>query len=53
MADLLFVAVILGFFALCLGLVKGCDRLNGPDEAGADPRTPGSAEVVDTVDVAR
>jgi hypothetical protein len=32
MADLLFVAVILVFFALCVLLVKACDRIIGPDE---------------------
>jgi len=31
-ADLVFVAVIIAFFGLCLGLVKVCDRLIGPDD---------------------
>jgi hypothetical protein len=35
MADLVFVAVIIALFALCLGLVKACDRLLGPDELPA------------------
>jgi hypothetical protein len=36
MADLLFVAVIIAFFAVCLLLVKACDRVIGPDEGQLD-----------------
>ncbi len=36
MADLLFVAVIIAFFALCLLLVKACDRIIGPDDGQLD-----------------
>jgi hypothetical protein len=36
MADLLFVAVIIAFFAVCLLLVKACDRIIGPDEGQLD-----------------
>ena len=32
MADLLFVAVIIAFFAVCLLFVKACDRIIGPDD---------------------
>ena len=47
MADLVFVAVIVLFFALCLGLVKACDRIIGPDDAQLDAeRTDAEAEVV-------
>ena len=35
MADVVFVAVILTFFAVCLGLVKACDRLVGPDQTSS------------------
>jgi hypothetical protein len=35
MADVLFVAVVVGFFALCALYVKGCERiLGGAEEAG-------------------
>jgi hypothetical protein len=36
MADLLFVAVIIAFFAVCLLLVKACDRIIGPDDGQLD-----------------
>jgi hypothetical protein len=36
MADLLFVAVIIAFFAVCLLFVKACDRVIGPDEGQLD-----------------
>jgi len=39
MADLLFVAVIVAFFALCLLLVRACDRIIGPDDAQLDEET--------------
>lgn len=32
MADLVFVAVIVAFFALATGFVVVCDRIIGPDE---------------------
>ncbi len=40
MADLAFVAVTLTFFALCLLLVKACDRIIGPDEGLLDEDVP-------------
>lgn len=33
MADLLFIAIVLAFFALAAGFVKLCDRIIGPDPA--------------------
>jgi hypothetical protein len=33
MADLWVVLTVLGFFALCVAFVRGCDRIIGPDEA--------------------
>jgi hypothetical protein len=32
MADLWVVVTIVGFFALCVGFVWGCDRIIGPDD---------------------
>jgi hypothetical protein len=47
MADLVFVAVIIVFFALCLGLVKACDRIIGPDDPQLDAEhTEAEAEAV-------
>jgi hypothetical protein len=39
MADLIFVAVVVGFFALAVVFVRACDRLVGPDGdlGAADP----------------
>jgi hypothetical protein len=31
MADLLVTVSLLAFFALCVALVRGCDRIIGPD----------------------
>jgi hypothetical protein len=32
-ADLLFVVITIAFFALCVGYVRLCDRIIGPDPA--------------------
>ncbi len=32
MADLWVLVAVIGFFALCVGFVWGCDRIIGPDE---------------------
>ncbi len=51
MADLWVVLTLLGFFALCVGLVRGCDLIIGPDDASelavapADEGTEMAAEV--------
>jgi hypothetical protein len=31
-ADLIFVSIIIAFFALCIVYLKWCDRIIGPDE---------------------
>ena len=31
-ADLWVVLTVLGFFGVCVGLVRGCDRIIGPDD---------------------
>jgi hypothetical protein len=33
MADIWVVLTVLGFFAVCVALVWGCDRIIGPDDA--------------------
>jgi hypothetical protein len=33
MADLFVVVTVLAFFGLCVGLVWGCDKIIGPDDA--------------------
>ena len=39
MADIVFVVIVIGFFALCAAFVKGCDRIvrSGEDGAVAGP----------------
>jgi hypothetical protein len=46
MADLVFLALIVGFFALMVLLVRACDRIIGPDDLisanrAASPAGPG------------
>ena len=36
MADVVFVAVICAFFALCVVYIRWCDRIVGPDEFTVD-----------------
>jgi hypothetical protein len=35
--DLVFVAVVVAFFVLCVGYVQLCDRIIGPDGPGREP----------------
>ena len=37
MADIVFVVVIIGFFALCGALVVGCDRIVRSGDDGSPP----------------
>lgn len=34
MADIWVVLLIVGFFGLCVALVRGCDRMIGADDGG-------------------
>ena len=45
MADLLFVVVIVAFFALMVAFVRVCERIVGPDE------TPGAGVPADATDL--
>ena len=45
MADLVFVSIIVAFFALCVLYLKWCDRIIGPEELGTE-RDDGSPYVV-------
>jgi hypothetical protein len=46
MADLVFVAVMVAFFALALALVRACERIIGPDELAVvdDDRAPATVD---------
>jgi hypothetical protein len=46
MADLIFVSVLVGFFALCVAYLRWCDTIIGPDELGAEPSDVASPYVV-------
>jgi hypothetical protein len=48
MADLLFIAMMIAFFALAVGLVRVCDRIIGVDEdvvVGSVDDTPESEDI--------
>lgn len=36
MADLIYVSIIVAFFALCVMYLKWCDRIIGPDDLDAE-----------------
>ena len=49
-ADIVFIAIVVAFFALCVGYVRVCDRIIGPDpstERRVDPPTDGVERNVD------
>ena len=50
MTDVIFVALILGFFALAVGLVKVCERIVGGAELDTivSPEAPGPASQDET-----
>jgi hypothetical protein len=56
MADLIFISIIVAFFALCVLYLKWCDRIIGPDEFAAErddgdsPYLTTDATRVDTAD---
>jgi hypothetical protein len=39
MTDVLFVLVLIAFFAVCVGFVKVCERIIGPDPEGVSLST--------------
>lgn len=41
MSDLIYLAVIVGFFALAFGLLRACERIIGPDAPATT--SPGAA----------
>lgn len=44
MADIVFIVVVIGFFALCAALVVGCDRIVRSGDDGSQPAS--STEVL-------
>jgi hypothetical protein len=49
MADIIFIAVALAFFALCALYVHWCDRIIGPDVFAAQPADDSTADAIDEV----
>jgi hypothetical protein len=48
--DLLFIAIVVAFFALCVGYVRLCDRIIGPDPATTrEPTTPAFGDELEQV----
>lgn len=44
MSDLIYLAVIVGFFALAVGLLRACEHIVGPDPVTATtPATPSTS----------
>lgn len=37
MGDLVYIGILIGFFGLAVQLVRGCERIVGPDENAASP----------------
>ena len=48
MADIVLVAVIVAFTALCVAYISWCDRIMGPDEAASAPAPVAQPETVST-----
>lgn len=42
MADVLMIAMVLGFFAVCIAYVSWCGRIIGPDDEVLDATSAGS-----------
>jgi len=45
MSDLIFLAIIVGFFAVAFGLLRACERIIGPDPVTATPSADARMEV--------
>jgi hypothetical protein len=44
MADVWVLLLIVAFFALCVGFVRGCDRIIGPDDVDELAASPPEAD---------
>ena len=52
-ADLWVVLTVIGFFGLCVALVRGCDRIIGPDDVALEDDDDADSELVSSEDGAR
>lgn len=48
MRDLVYVLITLAFFALCVGLVRGCDALIGADSDELDEGAPSDVPAMES-----
>ena len=48
-ADLVFIVIVIAFFAVCVGYVRLCDRIIGPDSPGRDLADTPSGEELEEV----
>jgi hypothetical protein len=46
LADLVFVLIVLGFFAAAAAFVRACERIVGPDELAGPDELTGPGDVV-------
>lgn len=50
MADVIFLLITVAFFALCVGFVRVCDRIIGPDDEQGPLTDVGEADVTEPLD---
>jgi len=50
MSDLIFLAVVAGFFALAVGLLRACEHIVGPDPAVSTATTPSATTEAEPVE---
>ena len=53
MSDLIYVALVVGFFAVAAALVRACEHIIGPDEPAAGPARTTVGSSAEPVDAAR
>jgi hypothetical protein len=47
--DLLFIVIVVAFFVLCVGYVRLCDRIIGPDPAARESSDPAASDELQEV----
>lgn len=52
MSDLIYVALVVAFFAVAAALVRACEHIIGPDEPATASSSPVAGSAADPVDAA-